>query len=139
MTQAATLKFSQFLIKIGNGASPEVFTAPCGLNSRGFNRTAAMNETNVPDCQDPDQPSWLERDVVSLSGELSGSGVVDDADFDTWDTWFQSGTTKNVQINLNLRTWQGPAKLQNLNITGERGSRVTFEATIVTDGEIARV
>jgi hypothetical protein len=48
--------------------SPEVFASPCGLNSRSFNRTAATNETNVPDCDDPDAASWLERDVVSLSG-----------------------------------------------------------------------
>lgn len=136
MTQASTLRFSQFLIKIGDGASPETFAAPCGLNSRGFNRTAATNDTNVPDCADPDAPSWLERDITSLSGSLDGSGVVADEDFDTWNTWFESGLSKNAQITLGARTWLGPFKLTALNITGARGSRVTFTATMESDGEI---
>lgn len=136
---ANTLKFSQFLIKIGNGAAPEVFASPCGANSRSFNRTAALNETNVPDCDDPDAASWLERDVVSLSAELPFAGVVADEDFDTWDTWFEAGSTKNVQVTLNLRTWQGPAKLASLAITGERGQRVSFTATLQSDGRLVRI
>lgn len=137
MTQATTLKFSQFLIKLGNGASPEVFEAPCGLNSRGFSRTAATNDTNVPDCTDPDAASWLERDVVSLSGQMTGSGVVADEDFDVWNTWFESGVSKTVQVTLGTRTWQGKAILSKLDITGSRGQRVTFSASLDSDGEIA--
>lgn len=137
---ANTLKFSQFLIKVGNGATPtEIFASPCGANSRGFNRGAATNDTNVPDCDDPDAASWLERDIVSLSSELSFAGVVADEDFDTWDTWFESGASKNVQVTLGLRTWQGPCKLTALNLTGERGQRVTFTATLQSDGRFARV
>lgn len=136
MTQATTLKFSQFLIQLGNGASPEVFASPCGLNSRGFSRTAATNDTNVPDCDAPDAPSWLERDVVSLSASLTGSGVVADEDFDTWDTWFDAGTSKNVKITLGTRSWIGPAKLTKLNVTGSRGKRVEFDVSIESDGAL---
>jgi hypothetical protein len=138
MTQATTLKFSQFLIQLGDGASPEVFAAPCGLNSRGFSRTAATNDTNVPDCDDPDAPSWLDRDVVSLSGSLSGAGVVADEDFDTWDSWFTTGVSKNVKIKLGTRTWTGPCKLTKLDVTGSRGKRVEFSAAIETDGVLVR-
>lgn len=137
MTQASTLKFSQFLIKLGNGAVPEAFSAPCGLNSRGFNRTAATNDTNVPDCDDPDAASWLQRDVVSLSGALSGAGVVADEDYDVWEAWFNSASSKNVQITLGARTWLGACKLTKLNLTGNRGNRVTFDASIDTDGIMA--
>jgi predicted secreted protein len=137
MTQASTLKFSQFLIKLGNGMSPEVFAAPCGLNSRGFSRTASTSDTNVPDCADPDAPSWLERDVVSLSGQMSGSGVVADEDFDTWNDWFESGVSKHIQITLGSRTWTGSAILSKLDITGQRGQRVQFSVSIDSDGEIS--
>ncbi len=101
MTQATTLKFSQFLIQLGNGAVPEVFAAPCGLNSRGFSRTAATNDTNVPDCDNPDAPSWLDRDVVSLAAALSGSGVVADEDYDVWNTWWESGWSCNELCGFN--------------------------------------
>lgn len=140
MAQAQTLRFGQFLIEIGNGGSPEVFDdgAPCGLTSRGFERTAATSDTNVPDCEDPDAPSWLERDVVSLSGSLSGAGVVADEDFDVWDSWFEGAVTKNVRITLGTRRWIGPMKLTSLNVTGEKGKRVEFNAKMDSDGEIVR-
>ena len=137
MTQATTLKFSAFLIQIGNGATPEVFASPCGLNSRGFARTAATNDTNVPDCDDPDAASWLERDVVSLSGSLSGAGVVADEDFDTWESWFNGAVSRNIKVTLGTRVWIGPAILTKLDITGSRGKRIEFSATIDTDGKLS--
>lgn len=138
MTQATTLKFSQFLIQIGNGASPEVFASPCGLNSRGFSRTAATSDTNVPDCDNPDAPSWLDRDIVSLSAALSGAGVVADEDFDAWNDWWESGLSKNIKIALGTRSWVGPAKLTKLNITGARGKRVEFDVSIDSDGQLTK-
>ena len=138
MAKATTLKYSQFLVLIGDGASPQTFGDPCGLTSRGFNRTAETNDTNTPDCDDPDAPSWLERDVVSLSGEMSGSGVVATESIDTWDEWFESGESRDVRVELATRVWEGRAKLTGLNITAERGQRVNIEVTIVSDGPILR-
>ena len=54
MAKANTARFSEFLIEMGDDASPQAFSAPCGALSRGFKRTAAMAETNVPDCDDPE-------------------------------------------------------------------------------------
>jgi hypothetical protein len=138
MTLATTTTFGKFLIKLGNGASPEVFSAPCGLNARGFDRKAATNTTNVPDCDDPDAPSWLESDVTSLSWSLTGSGVAASEDFDTWDAWFTSALSKNVQITLDTKVWTGAAKLTGLKLTGTRGSRNTFDVTIEGDGILTR-
>jgi predicted secreted protein len=138
MTQATTLKFSGFVVSIGDGATPETFAAPCGLNTRSFNRTAATNDTNVPDCDDPDAPSWLERDVVSLSASIAGAGVVADEDYDVWDAWFLAATTKNVKITLGTRTWIGPYKITKLNNAANRGTRVTFDVTLDSDGETVR-
>jgi predicted secreted protein len=135
MAKAVTLPFSKFLVLVGNGAVPEVFAAPCGLNSRSYNRTAATNDTNVPDCDDPDAPSWLERDIVSLSASISGAGVVADEDYDVWETWFNSGESRNVQIKLGMRTATGAYKLTKLNITGQRGNRTTLDVTLDSDGE----
>lgn len=139
MAEATTLKFSQFLILVGDGGSPENFVDPCGLTSRGFNRTAETNTTNVPDCADPDAASWVQRDVVSLSGEMSGAGVMADESFDVWNDWFESGLAKNVRIELGARAWEGRAILTALNIKGERGSRVQVDVTMQSDGEIIQV
>lgn len=137
---ATTLKFSDFLIKIEDPDALGTYVAPCGMRSRSFNRTAATNEANVPKCPpDEDAPSWLERDTVSLSSELSGAGVVADEDFDTWDDWFNAQDSRNVEITLGARKWRGPYKLTALNLKGERGNRAEFDATLMSDGEVVRV
>jgi hypothetical protein len=139
MAQATVYPFSQFLVKLGNGASPEVFSDPCGLTTRGFTRTAALNDTNVPDCSDPDAPSWLGPDVVSYSAQISGAGVVAEESYSTWEDWWNAGETRNVQISLGsppIKTWLMPAKLADIAITAERGHKVAMTVTLQSDGAV---
>lgn len=139
MAIATTYPFSKFLVKIGDGASPEVFTDPCGLTTKGFTRTANMNDTNVPDCDNPDAPSWLGRDVVSYQGNIAGSGVVAQESFDIWEDWWNAGTTRNVRIELGsppVNAWTMPAKLQEFTQTAERGNKVQMTVNLVSDGAI---
>jgi hypothetical protein len=138
MAKATTTRFSDFLVLLGDGLSPETFTAPCGLTSRGFERTANMNATNVPDCADEDAPSWLEQDVISYQASISGAGVVADESLDAWEDWWDSGETKNCQVHLKTTIWEGPFKLQTLTYNGERGQRTNLTIALVSDGEIAR-
>lgn len=133
---AQTKKFSEFLVEIGDGLTPtEGFAAPCGLRSRGWERTNTMNESQNPSCPpDEDEPADTDRDVVSRSSSISGAGVVADEDFDVWDEWCDDGSTKNVRITLGARQWVAPMKCASLNIQGERGQRVNFTVSLVSDG-----
>jgi Phage tail tube protein len=142
MTQATTYPFSKFLVKIGDGASPEVFTDPCGLTTKGLTRTANLNDTNVPDCDDPDAPSWLGRDVVSYQAAIAGAGVVAQESFANWEEWWNAGETRNVKIELGTPAefaWTMPAKLQEFAITAERGNKVQMTVAIVSDGAVVPV
>jgi hypothetical protein len=140
MAIATTYPFSQFLVKIGDGGSPEVFTDPCGLTSKGLTRSANLNDTNIPDCDDPDAPSWLGRDVVSYQGQIAGSGVVAQESYDTWEDWWNAGETRNVRIELGADyAWIMPAKLQEIAITAERGNKVQMAVNIVSDGAVTPV
>jgi hypothetical protein len=139
MAQATTYPYSQFLVKIGDGASPEVFTDPCGLTSKGLTRTANMNDTNIPDCANPDAPSWLGRDVVSYQGAIAGAGVVASESYGVWESWWNAGKTRNVRIELGnpvAYAWVMPAKLQELALTAERGNKVQMAVAIVSDGAV---
>jgi hypothetical protein len=139
MAQATTYPFSKFLVKIGDGASPEVFTDPCGLTTKGFTRSANMNDTNVPDCANPDAPSWLGRDVVSYHGAIAGNGVVAHESFPTWENWWNAAVTRNVRIELGNPVefaWIMPAKLSEFAITAERGKKVEMTVAIVSDGAV---
>lgn len=139
MAQATTYKFSEFLVLIGDGGSPEQFADPCGLTSRGFQRTANMNDTNIPDCASPDAPTWLGRDVISYQASLSGAGVVASESIDTWEEWWTAGESKRCRIELGDLAWEGSFRLSEFNITGERGQRVNLSVTLVSDGIVEPV
>jgi len=40
-------------------------------------------------------------------------------------------------VTLGTRVWIGPAILTKLDITGSRGKRIEFSATIDTDGKLS--
>lgn len=141
MAKPTTYKFGEFLVEVGDGNSPEVFAAPCGLTSKSLNGQAATNDTNVPDCDDPDAASWLERDVVSLSRDITGSGVLAGEFFDTWNDWFESGDTKNVKVTIGTGTYQkvftGAYLLSGFEITGSIGDKIQVNVSLASDGEVA--
>jgi hypothetical protein len=138
MTKATTTPFGGFLVKLGDGASPEVFTAPCGLTSKGFNQTANTQETSVPDCTDPDAPAYVERAVDTISAEISGSGVLATEAFTVWQAWFDNSATKNFRIypkGASGGYYEGRGILSAFNMTVQRGQKVNVDVTIQSDGE----
>jgi hypothetical protein len=139
MAQATTYPFSKFLVKIGDGNTPEVFTDPCGLTTKGFTRSANTNDTNIPDCDNPDAPSWLGREVVSYHGSIAGSGVVAEESRTIWEDWWNQAETRNVRIELGnpvVAAWIMPSKLTEFVMTGERGNKVNMTVAIVSDGAV---
>jgi predicted secreted protein len=142
MAKPTTMNGSHLLIMLGDGASPETFAAPCGLTAKGINFSAATNDFNVPDCDDPDAPSWTERVVSALSAGITGSGVLAMESKDEWQDWFLSGASKNIQVSLDESLANGggyfslAAVLTTFNITGNQGEKATLEVEIASDGEV---
>lgn len=138
MTKPTTHTFGDFLVKLGDGASPEVFSAPCGLTSKGFNQSANAQETTVPDCTDPDAPAYIERAIDTLSSEISGSGVMAEEAFDTWQDWFSSGASKNCRVypaGAGGGYYSGRFILTSFNQQVQRGQKVNVDVTMASDGE----
>ena len=140
MAIATTYGYSKFLIKIGDGGAPEVFTDPCGLTSKGFTRTANLNDTNMPDCDDPDAPSWLGREVVSYQASIAGAGIVAEECNRRLGSMVDGRRNPQCQDRARAQpahiAWTMPAKLQEFAITAERGGKVEMAVTLVSDGEV---
>lgn len=144
MAQAATIRFGKTAILLGDGATPtEVFAAPCGFTELSMQVAIATGTTNVPDCADPDLASWLETDLVSQQMILTGSGVLDRAAMQIWQTWwFDDGNVeKNVRWFRDLLLadggghFQGPGIITDYRETGRRGERWTVDVTITLNGK----
>lgn len=134
MAKATTLRASQLLLRIGDGASPEVFSAPCGFTSKNFRIGAQTNDTNVPDCDDEDAPSWLERDTVSKDWGFDASGVHAEESVALLEGVV--GERRNMQVALGSREYTGVGIITELTRGAERGGRITINMTVVGDGEL---
>lgn len=144
MARPTTMKGSQFIIELGDGATPiEVFVAPCALNTKGINFTATANEQNIADCNDPDAPMWIERMVQTLSGDITGAGTLAFESYNVWREWFLSGLERNVRARFNDVPapngghYIGSYILTAFNTGANQGELATIEVTMMSDGEIA--
>ena len=141
MAPPATLKGTQLYIKVGDGASPEVFSHPCLINAeRGIVFRSNTSDIVVPDCANPDDPAWRELVKDALSVGITGAGILDNvlATIQAYTTWMKSDTSKNIQVWLGtLGYWSGAFKLTEWNITGERSNKITSTLTLESDGEVS--
>jgi len=139
MAQASTIKLGKSALLLGDGASPEAFTAPCGLEQ--LTMTVNIETTNTPDCSDPDLPSWLVSDEVSKQMTISGEGVLDTTAMQTWRDWFMGGGEKNVRWFTDLAAGSGgghyeaPAILTTYEEQGQRGQRWRVSIGVALNGK----
>lgn len=142
MAKPVTERFGNFLLRVSAGASPDVFSAPCGLTSRGIEFSMSTGETIVPDCASEDAVAWVERTMNAASAQISGSGVLAMDSLDEWRSWFEAAEPRTVQVHLQNTTannggyWQGDFVLTSFQITGERGGKVQVSISAVNDGKV---
>lgn len=141
MAQATTILFGDQAILIGNGATPEVFTAPCGLTELTRTINTETSTTNVPDCIDPDLPSWLEIDAVSKQMVLSGNGVLAVEYLEQWRLFSESDDYRTVRWYRDLSAangggyYEGPALLTTYEESGARGRKWNVSIGLTFDGK----
>ena len=138
MAKPTTLKFSEVTVSVGDGGTPEVFTEPCGLTTKEFTLTVNTADTNVPDCDNPDAMSWLERDAVSAARDFTGSGVLAVESFELWDDWATSGNSRNCIVTIGSWIFTGRWIVTNFSQTANLGEKVQISVTMASDGEIVR-
>lgn len=133
-----THTYGEFLIMIESQDSPGIFAAPCGLTTKAFNQTANTQETSVPDCDNPDAPAYVERAVDTISGEISGSGVLAEEAFDTWQGWFDSAASRTARVYPMGQSggfYEGSFVLTQFNTPVQRGQKVNVDVTMQSDGQ----
>lgn len=142
MAQAKTLKFSDQLMMVGDGAEPtEAFTAPCGFESLSMTVNIETNTTNIPDCEDPDLPAWLSSDEVSKQMVLAGEGVLDTDANKMWRDWLLEGGEKTIRWVTKGTAANGggyfeaPGILTTFEESGQRGNRWANNIGVTLNGK----
>lgn len=143
MAKPTTYKGSLVAIYLEDPEEPGTFLKPCGLTQHTATFTKNMNEVDVPDCDDPDLPSWIEREVASLDFSANGSGVLAAEAVDTW--WEAFNTTDSINARIyvgraddaqNGRYWAGLVHVSNFEVSGNRGEKAQVSVAVSSDGEM---
>lgn len=131
---------AQLIVQIGNGASPEVFTADCLINTtRGIAFSSSTQEDIVPDCDNPEDPAWVEITKDGLKATVTGAGKLHVDSIATWDDWFASDDAKNVRFLVSSKGyWQGAFKLTEWTPADnpDRKEKVNASITLASHGAV---
>ena len=132
----AAQKGKDILLKIGDGAGPEVFTTVAGLRAR----TISLNARSV-DATDSDSAGrW--RELLAGAGvkqaSVSGAGVFRDAASDALiRAAFFAQSADNWQLIVpDFGTLQGPFLVAALEYAGEHEGEATYAITLSSAGEV---
>jgi len=124
------------LIKIGNGAAPEVFATVAGLRAT----TLAFNAQNVDATSSESADMW--RELLAGAGvksaTISGSGVFKDAASDAaLRTAFFNQALCNWQIVIpDFGTVSGPFKLASLQYEGPYDGELKLSLSLASAGAL---
>ncbi|MBB3523082.1 phage tail tube protein [Rhizobium sp. BK456] len=142
MATPVTARFGKFRVLLGSGSGPIVYAAPCGFTSKSLSLTKSLSEVSLPDCDEPDAPIVLGRDVESISASVSGEGVLAAAAVTTWLDAYESTESIPVKIEIEFSsgtvTWTGNMHVESLELGAEQGGRVTLNVSMQSDGALVR-
>lgn len=133
----------KLLLKVGDGASPEVFSTFCSINTaRGISFSSTTNDFNIPDCDDPDKIAWVAREKDGLSVGVTGAGILNTPDVEEFYEWFASPDSKNCQVVVDVPSadggviFEGAFHLTDFEITGDRSGKMECSLSLASDGEV---
>ncbi|AYD00027.1 phage tail tube protein [Neorhizobium sp. NCHU2750] len=142
MATPVTARFGRYSILLGNTADPIVYSAPCGLTSKTLTLGKSLSEVSIPDCDDPDAPIVLGRDVENITASISGEGVLAASAVPTWLDAYESTESVPVKIEIEFSTgtvtWTTRMHIESLEIGAEVGGRVQITVSMQSDGEMVR-
>lgn len=136
----------KLLLKVGDGASPEGFTAFCSVNAaRGITFSSQTNEFPDIDCDNPEAVAWVATEKTNLSCKVTGAGTLNTPDVDDFFEWQTSSDPKNCHIVVDVPSadggviFEGAFHLTEFAITGDRGAKMQCSISLASDGEVTKV
>lgn len=129
----------KLLIRVGNGASPEVFSIRCSFNGdRAISFEAATTDEMDIDCDNPEAVGWMVSQVDSLSATVSGAGRVKAPDVPFFFNWFESGEPRNAEIDVDdgAVTFAGQLLLTNFTVNGGETGSATADMAMRFTGPV---
>ena len=141
MAVANALSFKDFVLALGDGAGPEVFTPVGAFLSRSLKGKLDTYSTDVPDATDDSAIMTREIEGKSLGWEVSADGILAlggaTAPASVMRAWFMSAVPKNCTLTISGTlaagggAYSGSFWLTDFNIAAKRGEKATVSVTLM--------
>lgn len=127
-----------FLLKIGDGAATEVFSALAGLNSKSLTINNSAIDVTTPDASNPGGALWTQSLGGLKAMSISGDGVfLDEAAEARLNTVAMAADpVANFEIIVpDFGTYAGEFRV-SLDFGGETEGGVTFSTSLESNGAV---
>jgi hypothetical protein len=132
------------ILKLGDGAVVEVFTAVCLVANVSIAKTTATSEKQIRDCINPNLPATTRTRVTSTAYSVELSGIADKDQVVILEAAFAK--KKNFKIEARnddstnsgalMATWAGGGIMTALSWTLAQEGESSFSATIAGTGAL---
>lgn len=121
------------LIKIGDGADPQVFTNLCGFKTRSFNMSANEVDTTIPDCTNPAGPVVKTSRPGTQNRTFNGSGnFVSSTASKALLNKIRAGAAFDAQVIVpGDGAYEGSWMVTDFSFSGDVETNMEFSATFV--------
>ncbi len=127
------------LVKIGDGAGPEVFSNLCGLNSKSLTINNSGIDVTTPDCTTPGGQLWTETLAGLKNVSVSGDGFFEDSTTEARanSVAMADDNVANFEIVVpDFGTYAGAFRIATLEFGAETEGGVTYSVSLESTGVV---
>ncbi|MFN6976710.1 MAG: phage major tail protein, TP901-1 family [Gemmobacter sp.] len=127
------------LIRIGDGAVPEVYAVLCGLTAKSLSIGNEEIDVTTADCVAPGGIMWSEVLAGTKRVSVSGSGLFTDETTEKRLNTVAMSADAMAMFEVvvpSLGTFQGRFMVQSLEFTGNNSEGATYALTLASSGAV---
>ncbi|MFZ9959167.1 MAG: phage major tail protein, TP901-1 family [Candidatus Limnocylindrus sp.] len=127
------------LVKIGDGASPEVFSNLCGLNSKALTINNSSIDVTTPDCSTPGGALWTETLNGLKNVTVTGDGFFEDSASESRMNTVAMAADNSCNFTITVPafgTYAGAFRIASLEFGGETEGGVTYSLSLESTGAV---
>lgn len=127
------------LVKIGDGADPEVFSNLCGLNSKALTINNSSIDVTTPDCSTPGGALWTETLNGLKNVTVTGDGFFEDSASESRMNTVSMAADNSCNFTITVPafgTYAGAFRIASLEFGGETEGGVTYSLSLESTGAV---
>jgi len=127
------------LVKIGDGADPEVFSNLCGLNSKALTINNSSIDVTTPDCSTPGGALWTETLNGLKNVTVTGDGFFEDSASESRMNTVAMAADNSCNFTITVPdfgTYAGAFRIASLEFGGETEGGVTYSLSLESTGAV---